>query len=114
MPNRHILMPTNEVLALEISHLREVLNMHIIAHDRALTLQAAEYERRLEELNHVYEKTIANWTHALPREIFESRMAEVEKVIQNTLGALTLVRFMGFSGVIALFITFAKMSHMIP
>ena len=45
------LEPTPRELAIEISHLRELL----ASKEQALALQAKEYERRLAELNHAHQ-----------------------------------------------------------
>ena len=52
----------------------------------ALALQAKEYERRLDALNHEHERIAANQASSIPREVFdrvigqhESRMADLER-----------------------------------
>lgn len=67
---------------LQVSHVREValekaaalekaLELQAHMNEKALTLQAKEYERRLEELNHSHKNAMENWARTLPRELFE-------------------------------------------
>lgn len=44
--------------------------------DRALALQAAEYERRLQDLNHAHARATEKNAEYLPREIFEASVKE--------------------------------------
>ena len=44
--------------------------------DKALALQAKEYERRLFELNHAHEIALENWRMSLPREMFDLAQTE--------------------------------------
>lgn len=44
----------------------------------------------------------------------ESRIKSMENSANQIVGALTLIRFMGFAGVIALLLTFARMAKMLP
>ncbi len=39
-----------------LDHLREVFELKLAAEDRALVLQAGEYQRRLDELNHAAQR----------------------------------------------------------
>ena len=43
-----------------------------------------------------------------------SDLKKVEEAVQQALGALTLIRFMGFAGVVALIVTFLRMAKVIP
>ncbi len=42
-----------------LAHLREVMDLRIQAADKALVMQAAEYQRRLDELNHAAQRLTA-------------------------------------------------------
>lgn len=42
------------------------------------------------------------------------RVGDLESAIQQAQGALTLVRFMGLAGVLALLVTFARMAGVVP
>lgn len=52
----------------ELAHLRELLGER----DKALELQAREYERRLDLLNHAHQEARENWERSLPRERYEA------------------------------------------
>lgn len=124
---------------------REILSTRENLLKEAKELQAREYERRLEELNHSHEAAMANWRTSLPREMFvefhtefriwrdtvnshivasagfpaaftniEKRMGETERTLQQAMGALVLIRFMGFAGLLALVVTFLRMARVIP
>ena len=78
-------IPTNEMLSLEILHLREVLALK----ETALELQAKEYDRRLSSLNHEAEQLKAMQSTYLPREMYESRHRELDAKIDNRNGMLS-------------------------
>ena len=44
----------------------------------------------------------------------EADVKKIEASAQQALGALTLIRFMGFAGVVALIVTFLRMAKVIP
>ncbi len=58
-------------LARELGHIREIIGDRSGAAQRALELQAREYERRLADLNHAHTQAVENWRQTLPRESFE-------------------------------------------
>jgi chromosome segregation ATPase len=63
----------------EIAKLRTeiaVLQQQIRGLENARDLQAKEYQRRLEELNHAHAKAEARNAEYLPRELFESTINE--------------------------------------
>ena len=67
-------IPTNEMLELEVQHIREVLKLK----EDAVKLQAAEYHRRLDDLNHEAERLKSMQGTYLPRELYESRHREID------------------------------------
>jgi FtsZ-binding cell division protein ZapB len=86
-------VPTTELLALEIKHLRELLQVK----EEALKLQATEYERRLASLNHEAEQLKSMQNTYIPREVFDrtvesmtGRIGAVEKSLWRISGALTI------------------------
>lgn len=112
---------------------RELNDFRAGALEKALLLQAAEYERRLNVLNHAHEQAVKEAARVVPREMFdqsqvdwnkwrdevntrltnlspviermngnEARVRILESSHQNVQGALNIVRFMGFAGVLAL------------
>lgn len=54
-----------------IAHEAQLRQTELAARDHALAIQAAEYERRLDSLNHAHARSLEERTHTLPREIFE-------------------------------------------
>lgn len=58
---------------------RELVETRSNALQKALDLQASEIERRLQELNHAKQDAIINWRMSLPREVFETTVAEWHK-----------------------------------
>lgn len=112
---------------------RELSDFRATALEKALLLQASEYERRLNVLNHAHEVAVKEAARVVPREMFdqfgsewnkwrddvntkltnlvpiiermnghEVRTRHLESANQTFQGALTIVRFMGFAGVMAL------------
>jgi exonuclease VII large subunit len=129
----------------QIRSQRELSDTRAEALQTALNLQAEEYRRRLDELNHAHETAMENWRTSLPREMFDSysnewqkwrdtvnaqlvtlthvspsltavelRLQKAEDALQQANGALVLIRFMGFAGVIALVVTFLRMIKLVP
>ena len=89
--------------------MRELLRTEAELHSKALELQAAEYKRRLDELNHAHQQAQENWARSLPRETFASFQsewdkwrAEVNDNISAFRGGIALLRFVGFAGLLAL------------
>lgn len=60
------------------------------ATEKALELQAKEYERRLDSLNHAHDQAIQDKTLLLPREIFEAFLKEFQQYKETTSRALIL------------------------
>jgi len=59
-------------------HLQEIIDHRLASAERALALQAVEYERRLDELNHAHARALSVQEKTLPREIFEVFLAEYQ------------------------------------
>jgi hypothetical protein len=82
---------TRAELERELAHLRELL----IERDKALLLQASEYERRLDLLNHEHERAAENWRLSLPRDQYEAdaraRSARLVAWIMGALAALSVL-----------------------
>lgn len=55
---------------------------------RALRLQATEYERRLESLNHAHQQTIETAARTVPREMFEQYVRENTSRVELALAAI--------------------------
>lgn len=68
-----------ELLELEIKHLKELG----VEKDKALALQAKEYERRLEALNGEAERLRTMQASYLPREVYDSERKEVNSKLQT-------------------------------
>lgn len=65
-----------EYLELKITHERELREATLREHDTALKLQAAEYERRLDILNHEHERTVAILSTTVSRERFDQYISD--------------------------------------
>lgn len=120
---------------------REKTNERAQALDKAMALQAIEYERRLTDLNHHREETVSNLRATVQRDVYDTKMGELSRwqrivdaqliidaqavadqkaleskldlltvTLQRAEGALTLIRFMGFAGVVALIISFLRLA----
>jgi hypothetical protein len=59
------------LLANDVAHLREVLYLELHARDLALQIQAKEYERRLESLNHENARILAAGEKSVTSEKFD-------------------------------------------
>lgn len=144
---RHLAAEIYRVLTtaeLLVSHQTEIASERNAAQDKALTLQAIEYQRRLDALNHANERAIENWNRTLPRELFDAfvregdkwrddvnlklascgggqtqitatmaRVTALEAAVLSAQGALTLIRFMGFAGAIALLLSLLRLAGVI-
>ena len=65
-------------LTTEVAVLTERLHAHKEAANKALNLQAKEYERRLDELNHVLAREREKDKSYMPREIIEKWMEHID------------------------------------
>jgi hypothetical protein len=70
---------TRAYLELRIDYEQRLVTARLDAQDRALTLQAAEYERRLEVLNHAHAAAVKESARVLPRETFDTKWAELDR-----------------------------------
>jgi hypothetical protein len=95
-------------LELRLTALRELLDSREHAFSKALELQAAEYSRRMAELNHAHQQAQDNWARSLPRETFSNFVdqwdkwrSDVNASINAAQGGLSLLRFIGLAGMLA-------------
>jgi len=56
--------------------IRETFRAQVISDRRALELQAREYERRLDTLNHAHEQAVEAQAMTVPRELFDQYVKE--------------------------------------
>lgn len=110
-----------EVAEIRAAALEKALELQAKASEKALMLQAVEYARRLGELNGAHEEARKNWSQSLPRENFDLVVGDFNRwrdttnqTIQTAIGALGLIRWMGFLGVVALVLSFLRMAKVIP
>lgn len=100
--------PTCELLAERIEHLRETAQLRQTNSEMALELQAKEYDRRLESLNHEAERLVSMQVTYWPREVAESQMKELGQRI-----AVLERNFWRVSGAIVVLAILAKAIHLI-
>lgn len=62
-----------EVLWSRVCALEKMIEMKRESDQRALSLQATEYERRLDMLNHAHAQAMERNAHYITRELYESR-----------------------------------------
>jgi hypothetical protein len=55
-----------------LAHLHTVFDQRVQLAEKALEIQAKEYERRLQALNHAHEQAVKDREETLPRETFAS------------------------------------------
>ena len=70
---------TRAYLELRIDYEQKLVTARLDAQDRALTIQAAEYERRLEVLNHAHAAAVKESARVLPRETFDAKWTELDR-----------------------------------
>ena len=104
-------------LELRLVALRELLDARENAFAKALELQATEYARRMNELNHAHQQAQENWARSLPRETFSAFVdqwdkwrVDVNDNISAFRGAVALLRFVGIAGVLALLMELLRLS----
>ncbi len=104
-----------------IAAMQALLDERMNAEKRALDIRSEETARRLGELNHAHQTAMENWARSLPRENFELTISDINRwrdntnvTIQNAIGALGLIRWMGLLGVMALILQFLRMTKVIP
>jgi hypothetical protein len=74
---------TQEVLLVRIDALEKLLDERKEHYDKALHLQATEYERRLDLLNGEAKRLRDIQATYLPREVYEAKMETLEKIIED-------------------------------
>ena len=77
MPTNGDLRVTVQELTVEVAVLRERLHEHKLTASKALELQAKEYERRLDDLNHAHQQARETLQTYLPREIHDKEMRDL-------------------------------------
>ena len=122
---------------------REILSTRENLVKEALHLQAAEYDRRLTELNHAHATAMENWRMSMPREMFDQwereyskwkeqvqlilnsaitpaaidrldeRLKVIERGANKITGALILLGFAGLAGVAALVLGLARIAGVV-
>lgn len=70
---------------------RELVDTRAASVEKERIIQAAEYERRLTELNHAHETAMENWRTSLPRELFEQHQHTWQQWRDETSKQLTLL-----------------------
>ena len=66
-----------------INHLKELLEVKLESAEKALTLQAKEYERRLADLNGEAARLMEMQSKYLPRETYEIQHRELQSKIET-------------------------------
>jgi len=80
------------------AHLRELLQTKIDSQEKALTLQAKEYERRLADLNHEAQRLRTMQETYVPREVYEVHIKEINQKID----LVQKMVFVGFGVILAI------------
>jgi sulfur carrier protein ThiS len=75
-------------MLMEVEHLKTLLTLRIDLIEDARRLQAAEYERRLEQLNHEHQRATDKERDFLPRQQYEIQRSEQEDKIQLSIKRL--------------------------
>jgi hypothetical protein len=73
---------SNATLEARIVRLETTVGLQDEAHQRALELQAREYDRRLNELNGEAARLLAAQQRSVTRELFDVKVAEIEKSLR--------------------------------
>lgn len=76
-----------EHLEFRLNAQQELFNQKLICTEQALRLQAVEYERRLNVLNHAHEEAVRVQHTYVTQDKFETWQAVVDKVLQTSGGA---------------------------
>lgn len=64
--------------------------------------------------DHVNSTVTAGLTFPTALAALQRRVGDSEQTLQQAMGALNFIRFMGFAGVLALLVTFARMAKLMP
>jgi hypothetical protein len=90
---------TPDALAERIKHERELREASALALEKALTIQAEEYERRLHELNEAHKQAaadredfLARTEYLAERKAIELRLQSVERLVWLACGAVLLLQ----------------------
>jgi hypothetical protein len=67
----------------EYNRLREYIDIQLLSLDKARQLQAKEYERRMENLNHETEQLKAMQQKYIRRETYDQKMDNIEKDLRE-------------------------------
>jgi hypothetical protein len=91
-------------LETKVDMLDRLFHERIEAVDRAIVLQAREYARRLEELNHAHQNAVQDRAGYLQREVWEANRKELEVWKTNVTSEMAVTRgkAIGWSAAIAL------------
>jgi hypothetical protein len=75
-----------------VAMLDRLLQERVAALDRATELQACEYARRLDELNHAHAQALQDRGHFLAREVWEAYISQLESWRASVTTELALTR----------------------
>lgn len=81
-----------------LNHLKELMEMKLESNERALELQAKEYERRLADLNGEADRLRNMQSTYLPRELCDSKY----NLLRNKVESLEKLVYVGLGGVLVL------------
>ena len=108
---------TRREFKIHLGYLREIRVVKEMAQKLALDLQAVENARRLDVLNHAHEDAVKAAAMTVPRETFDNKIGEIDKwrtevrdTLSNFNGGLTLLRFVGFAGLLAFLLQLLHLS----
>lgn len=76
-------MNNDKVLQLEIDHLREVMDLKFENSEKALRLQASEYERHLSNLNNEAKQLKEMQATYLPRELWNTEHKAIVSIVTS-------------------------------
>lgn len=86
-----------DILAERIAHEVQLRELKEAAVEKERQIQATEYARRLNELNHVYERAEEAQKHTVPREVFDNHVRESSEKNEFAIKNLTLKYDAGFT-----------------
>ena len=101
-----------EYLDQRFSYERAITDQRFELAEKALTMQAREYERRLEELNHAHTQAVSERLRVLPREIFEQFKHEYDlfrRTTETTLASIT-TRTLTWTAAVGLFVVLMSLA----
>ena len=68
----------DEVVRIFVLHERELREQQAKALERALELQAKEYDRRLEDLNHAHARALSAEAHTVQQAVYDATMEDLD------------------------------------